>query len=102
MDNQNKEMTTEEMDKEFKNMMFKALSRNNPGVHMDEDGYIVVPTLIRRRKPSGASNINSQKTRSQDDKKELLQCRRLRLSSCHPNPSFRKNMHKKRISEEIL
>ncbi len=61
MDNQNKEMTPEEMDTEFKNMMFNALSRNNPGVHMDEDGFIVIPTLTRRKKPSGTSDIDSQK-----------------------------------------
>jgi len=66
---QNKEMTPEEMDKEFKNMMFNALSRNNPGVHMDEDGFIVVPTMIRRRRKSSDNAGNScQQKKSQDDK----------------------------------
>ena len=70
MDNQNKEMTPEEMDTKFKNMMFNALSRNNPGVHMDEDGFIVIPSLIRRRKPSGTSESDRQINRSQGDKND--------------------------------
>ena len=61
MDNQKNEMTQEEMDKQFKNMMFKALSENNPGVHMDEDGFIVLPTLIRRKRPSSSSGPDSPK-----------------------------------------
>lgn len=61
MDNQKNEMTQEEMDKHFKNMMFKTLSEKNPGVHMDEDGFIVVPTLIRRKRPSSSSGTDSPK-----------------------------------------
>ncbi len=51
MDDKNKkEMTPEEMDRDFKEKMFKALSQNNPGVHMDQDGFIVMPVRVRRRK----------------------------------------------------
>ncbi|MCR4945547.1 MAG: hypothetical protein K5929_01215 [Lachnospiraceae bacterium] len=61
MDDQNRELTQEEMDKEFKNMMFQAFSETIPGVHMDEDGFIVVPTLSRRKRPSGGTpNSNCQ------------------------------------------
>ena len=48
-DNNKKEMTPEEMEKDFKNKMFKALSKKNPGVHMDNDGFIVMPVRVRRR-----------------------------------------------------
>ena len=48
-DNNKKEMTPEEMEKDFKNKMFKALSQKNPGVHMDQDGFIVMPVRVRRR-----------------------------------------------------
>lgn len=52
MDDKNKkEMTPEEMDKDFKEKMFHALSQKNPGVHMDQDGFIVVPMHVRRRNP---------------------------------------------------
>ena len=50
-DNTKKEKTPEEMDKDFKNKMFQALSQKNPGVHMDQDGFIVMPVRVRRRKP---------------------------------------------------
>ena len=61
MNNQENIITQEEMDKHFKKMMFKALSENNPGVHMDEDGFIVLPTLIRRKRPSSSSGTDSPK-----------------------------------------
>ena len=52
MDDRNKkEMTPEEMEKNFKEKMFHALSQKNPGVHMDQDGFIVMPVRVRRRKP---------------------------------------------------
>ena len=48
--NSKKEMTPEEMEKDFKNKMFKALSQKNPGVHMDQDGFIVMPVRVRKKK----------------------------------------------------
>ena len=48
-DKNKKEMTPEEMDKDFKDKMFKALSQKNPGVHMDQDGLIVMPVRVRRK-----------------------------------------------------
>ena len=53
MDNykEKKDMTPEGMDQSFKEAMFKAFSQKIPGVHMDQDGYIVVPVPIRK-KPS--------------------------------------------------
>ena len=62
MDDKNqKEMTPEEMDRDFKEKMFKALSQNNPGVHMDPDGFIVMPMRVRRRKPTGSDDPHTQK-----------------------------------------
>ena len=40
MDGKNKKgMTPEEMGRDFKEKMFKALSQKTPGVHMDQDGF---------------------------------------------------------------
>ena len=55
-DKDKKEMTPEEMDKDFKEKMFHALSQKNPGVHMDQDGFIVMPVRVRRRKPAGSDD----------------------------------------------
>ena len=54
-----KEMTPEEMDKDFKEKMFHALSQKNPGAHMDQDGFIVVPMRVRR-KPTDSGDPNTQ------------------------------------------
>ncbi len=59
-DNNKKKLTLEEMEKDFKNKMFQALSQNNPGVHMDQDGFIVMPMRIRRRKPTGSDNHSQE------------------------------------------
>ncbi len=48
-DNNKKEMTSEEMEKDFKDKLFKALSQKNPGVHMDQDGFIAMPVRVRRK-----------------------------------------------------
>ncbi len=48
-DNTKKKMTPEEMEKDFKDKMLKALSQKNPGVHMDQDGFIVMPVRVRRK-----------------------------------------------------
>ena len=48
-DNNKKEMTPEEMEKDFKNKMSKVLSKKNPGVHMDQDGFIVMPVRVRKK-----------------------------------------------------
>lgn len=55
-DNTKKEKTPEEMDKDFKNKMLQTLSQKNPGVHMDQDGFIVMPVRVRRRKPAGSDD----------------------------------------------
>lgn len=47
--NSKKEMTPEEMEKDFKNKMFNALAQKNPGVHIDEDGFIVMPVRVRKK-----------------------------------------------------
>ena len=67
MDKQNSELTQEEMDKDFKNMMFQAFSKKIPGVHMDADGFIVIPTNVRRKRSSETLNGDSQKKGPQDD-----------------------------------
>ena len=47
----NKDMKNEEAEQKFKDAVFEAFAAKNPGVHRDEDGFIVVPMRVRRRKP---------------------------------------------------
>ena len=47
--NSKKEMTPDEMEKDFKDKMFNALAQKNPGVHMDQDGFIVMTVRVRRK-----------------------------------------------------
>ena len=60
-DNSKKKMTLEEMENDFKDKMFQALSQKNPGVHRDENGFIVLPMRVRRRKPTGSDDSHLQK-----------------------------------------
>ena len=60
-DNSKKKMTPDEMENDFKDKMFQALSQKNPGVHRDEDGFIVLPMRVRRRKPTGSDDSHLQK-----------------------------------------
>ena len=60
-DNSKKKMTPDEMENDFKDKMFPALSQKNPGVHRDEDGFIVLPMRVRRRKPTGSDDSHLQK-----------------------------------------
>jgi hypothetical protein len=59
-DNSKKKMTPEEMENDFKDKMFQALSQKNPGVHRDENGFIVLPMRVRRRKPTGSGDPHTQ------------------------------------------
>ena len=47
----NKDMENEEAEQKFKDAVFEAFASKTPGVHRDEDGFIVVPMRVRRRKP---------------------------------------------------
>ena len=64
----NKKMTPEEMEKNFKDKMFQALAQKNPGVHMDQDGFIfhrLFPANIRphyMREPSALRHSLRQNT----------------------------------------
>ena len=60
-DNSKKKMTPEEMENDFKDKMFQALSQKNPGVHRDENGFIVLPIRVRRRKPTASDDSHLQK-----------------------------------------
>ena len=60
-DNSKKKMTPDEMENDFKDKMFQALSQKNPGVHRDENGFIVLPMRVRRRKPTGSDDSHLQK-----------------------------------------
>ena len=55
-DKDKKEVTPEEMDKDFKENRFHALSQKNPCVHIDQDGFIVMPVRVRQRKPAGSDD----------------------------------------------
>jgi hypothetical protein len=59
-DNSKKKMTPDEMENDFKDKMFQALSQKNPGVHRDENGFIVLPMRVRRRKPTGSGDPHTQ------------------------------------------
>lgn len=50
--NENEIKTQEDYEEEFKNALFKAFSEKNPTVYRDEDGFIVIPRVRRRRKTS--------------------------------------------------
>ncbi len=50
MMNENEKKTQEDYEEEFKNMVCKAFSEKIPGIHRDEDGFIVVPMVRRRKK----------------------------------------------------
>ena len=54
-DNSKKKMTPEEMENDFKDKMFQALSQKNPGVHRDENGFIVLPMRVRASTTFGIS-----------------------------------------------
>ena len=55
MENENKKgMTNEEAEHKFKDAVFKAFASKMPGVHRDEDGFIVVP--VRRNLRDGKKN----------------------------------------------
>jgi len=54
--NENETKTQEDYEEEFKNALFKALSEKNPEVYRDEDGFIVIPRVRRRRKTSPNKN----------------------------------------------
>lgn len=48
--NENEIKTQKDYEEEFKNALFKAFSEKNPEVYRDEDGFIVIPRVRRRRK----------------------------------------------------
>jgi len=50
-----KDMTNEEAEQKFKDAVFEAFASKAPGVHRDEDGFIVVPMRVRR-KPQNDQN----------------------------------------------
>lgn len=54
--NENEIKTQEDYEEEFKNALFKAFSEKNPNVYRDEDGFIVIPRVRRRRKTSPNKN----------------------------------------------
>ena len=51
MNEENKDMTRESAEQDFKNKMFEAFSKNNPGTYRDEEGFIVIPVTKRRKNP---------------------------------------------------
>ena len=50
-DADNKEMTDEELEQDFKDMFASVFTKRVPGSYVDEDGFVVVP-VKRRRKSS--------------------------------------------------
>ena len=49
-ENETNTNTQKDYEEKFKNALFKAFSERNPEVYRDEDGFIVIPRVRRRRK----------------------------------------------------
>ena len=56
MNDDKKEMTQEEAEKDFQNKVFDVFSEKLSGVHRDKDGFIVIPMASRKRKSSNPNN----------------------------------------------
>lgn len=54
--NENENKTQKDYEEDFKNKVFKAFSEKNPDVYRDEDGFIVIPRVRRRRKTPSDKN----------------------------------------------
>lgn len=46
----NTDMTNKEAEQKLQDAVFNAFTSQNPGVHRDEEGFIVVPMRVRRKK----------------------------------------------------
>jgi len=51
-----KKMISEKAENDFKNKVFDIFSERIPGTHRDEDGMLVVPIRIPRRKKDSRRN----------------------------------------------
>ncbi len=54
--NENENKTQKDYEEEFKNAVCNAFSEKYPGVYRDEDGFIVIPRVRRRRKTPSDKN----------------------------------------------
>ncbi len=52
MKENDKPMTQEEADEDFRNAVADIFSEKVPGVHRDKDGFIVIPRVTRRKSDS--------------------------------------------------
>ena len=50
MNDEQKEMTQEEAEQDFKDKMFDIFSEKLEGVHRDKDGFIVIPKTSIKKK----------------------------------------------------
>lgn len=67
-ENNKKEMSLEDMEQDFKKKMFEAFSSKMPGVHYDEDGFIVVPMRVRRRNPTVSDDSRASESTGDSQK----------------------------------
>ena len=56
MDDKKTNMTFENAEKVFKRKAFDIFSEKIPGVYRDENGYIIVPTMIRKKTSGNTPN----------------------------------------------
>ena len=61
MNNNEKDMTPEEIEQDFKDMVFDVFSQKVSGVYRDENGFIVVPTMVRKKPFSNTPNETEKK-----------------------------------------
>ena len=61
MDDKKTNMTFEDAEKVFKRKAFDIFSEKIPGVYRDENGVIIVPTMIRKKTSGNTSNHTGKK-----------------------------------------
>ena len=60
MDNENKDITRESAEQDFKNKLFNAFSKKIPDTYCDENGFIVIPVTQNRKSPRNSNDSNKQ------------------------------------------
>ena len=60
MDDNKKEMSREEAEKDFKENVFNIFSEKYPDVTRDENGFIVIPRVSRKKKDDNQSDDSKE------------------------------------------
>ncbi|MBE5849897.1 MAG: hypothetical protein E7298_07035 [Lachnospiraceae bacterium] len=60
MDENKKETTQEEAEQDFRENVFNIFAEKAPGAYRDENGFLVIPRVARRRKDSNPSDCSQE------------------------------------------